>query len=148
MQVVPDYVDVVEDVVKFLEGRINACLAAGIASADLIVDPGFGFGKTLAHNLTLLGNLDRIAMLGFPVLVGLSRKSMIGQILDRPVFIGGYTVIRQSGAGYFGPAKGSVYGEGSRCCADRRCFESIGGGAGMRRVRPTAMEHESWEIQR
>lgn len=85
MQVAPDYVDVVKDVVKFLEGRINACLAAGIASADLIVDPGFGFGKTLAHNLTLLGNLDRIAMLGFPVLVGLSRKSMIGQILDRPV---------------------------------------------------------------
>ncbi len=85
MQVAPDYVDVVKDVVKFLEGRINACLAAGIASADLIVDPGFGFGKTLAHNMTLLGNLDRIAMLGFPVLVGLSRKSMIDQILDRPV---------------------------------------------------------------
>jgi len=85
MQDAPSYVDVVSDVISFLEGRIAACRAAGIAPANLIVDPGFGFGKTLAHNVALLENLDRIVMLEYPVLVGLSRKSMIGQILGRPV---------------------------------------------------------------
>ena len=85
MQDAPSYTDVVKDVAGFLQNRVDACLAAGIAPGKLIVDPGFGFGKTLAHNLMLLRNLDRIVMLGYPVLVGLSRKSMIGQILDRPV---------------------------------------------------------------
>ena len=85
MQDAPSYTDVVKDVAGFLQTRVDACLAAGIAPGKLIVDPGFGFGKTLAHNLMLLRNLDRIVMLGYPVLVGLSRKSMIGQILDRPV---------------------------------------------------------------
>jgi len=85
MQDAPSYADVVRDVGQFLQERADACLTAGITAARLIVDPGFGFGKTLAHNLTLLRNLDRIVALGYPVLVGLSRKSMIGQILDRPV---------------------------------------------------------------
>ena len=85
MQDAPSYTDVVKDVAGFLQNRVDACLAAGIAPGKLIVDPGFGFGKTLAHNLMLLRNLDRIVMLGYPVLVGLSRKSMIGQIVDRPV---------------------------------------------------------------
>lgn len=104
MQEAPSYVDVVTDVVEFLENRIGACLAAGIRSAALIVDPGFGFGKTLAHNVTLLRNLDRIVGLGYPVLVGLSRKSMIGQILDHAVddrLVGGLTLAvlaRQNGA--------------------------------------------------
>ena len=104
MQDAPSYVDVVKEVVQFLENRIGACLAAGIASDRLIVDPGFGFGKTLAHNMTLLRNLDRIVMLGYPVLVGLSRKSMIGQILGRRVddrLVGGLAlavVARQQGA--------------------------------------------------
>jgi dihydropteroate synthase len=85
MQDAPEYADVVDDVCQFLQNRIDACLAAGISRARVIVDPGFGFGKTLAHNLALLRNLDRIAALGYPVLAGLSRKSMLGQILDRPV---------------------------------------------------------------
>jgi len=85
MQDAPEYEDVVDDVCQFLQNRIDACLAAGISRARVIVDPGFGFGKTLAHNLALLRNLDRIAALGYPVLAGLSRKSMLGQILDRPV---------------------------------------------------------------
>jgi dihydropteroate synthase len=85
MQDAPEYEDVVDDVCQFLQKRIDACLAAGIARTRVIVDPGFGFGKTLAHNLALLRNLDRIAALGYPVLAGLSRKSMLGQILDRPV---------------------------------------------------------------
>lgn len=85
MQDAPEYEDVVDDVCLFLQNRIDACLAAGISRTRVIVDPGFGFGKTLAHNLALLRNLDRIAALGYPVLAGLSRKSMLGQILDRPV---------------------------------------------------------------
>jgi dihydropteroate synthase len=104
MQDAPSYVDVVKEVVQFLENRTSACLTAGIAPDRLIVDPGLGFGKTLAHNMTLLRNLDRIVMLGYPVLVGLSRKSMIGQILGRRVddrLVGGLAlavVARQKGA--------------------------------------------------
>lgn len=81
MQVDPHYDDVVKEVAEFLEERAEAALAAGIARADVIVDPGFGFGKTLAHNLELLRHLDRIAPAGMPVLAGLSRKSMIVRIL-------------------------------------------------------------------
>ena len=104
MQDAPDYADVVDDVSQFLQERIAACLTAGMTSGRLIVDPGFGFGKTLAHNLTLLRNLDQIVALGYPLLVGLSRKSMLGQILDRPVdqrLYGGLTlalIARQKGA--------------------------------------------------
>lgn len=85
MQQAPQYADVVEDVAAFLRERADACRAAGIAARRLIVDPGFGFGKTLAHNLSLLKHLRRLADDGLPVLVGLSRKSMIGALLDRPV---------------------------------------------------------------
>jgi len=85
MQEAPTYNDVVVDVQQFLNERIDACLTAGIAETNIIVDPGFGFGKTLEHNLSLLRNLDEIAGLGFPVLVGMSRKSMLGQILDKGV---------------------------------------------------------------
>jgi dihydropteroate synthase len=85
MQQSPAYLDVVEDVCGFLRERAEACIAAGIARERLLVDPGFGFGKTLQHNLELLGGIDVIAELGLPVLVGLSRKSMFGQLLGRPV---------------------------------------------------------------
>jgi dihydropteroate synthase len=85
MQQAPAYLDVVEEVAAFLRERAEACLAAGIPSERLVVDPGFGFGKTLQHNLELLGGIDVIAELGLPVLVGVSRKSMFGQLLGRAV---------------------------------------------------------------
>jgi dihydropteroate synthase len=86
MQRDPAYGDVVAEVREFLAARLAACVAAGIPRERLLVDPGFGFGKTLAHNLALLRGLPRLAALGVPVLVGLSRKSMIGALLgDAPV---------------------------------------------------------------
>lgn len=81
MQVDPRYDDVVKEVAGFLEERVGVAVSAGMARTDIVVDPGFGFGKTLAHNLELLRNLDRIAPAGMPVLAGLSRKSMIVRIL-------------------------------------------------------------------
>jgi len=85
MQQAPVYADVVAEVRAFLQRRARACLDAGIARERIVVDPGFGFGKTLAHNLDLLRNLGEIAALGFPVLAGVSRKSMIGAITGRDV---------------------------------------------------------------
>lgn len=83
MQQAPHYDDVVTEVGDFLAERVDACTAAGIDPARLVVDPGFGFGKTLAHNLTLLRHLDQVvARFGQPLLVGMSRKRMIGQVLD------------------------------------------------------------------
>ena len=84
MQVEPHYGDVVREVAAFLEARVTQCEAAGIARRRLILDPGFGFGKTLAHNLELLRGLPRLAVAGLPLLVGLSRKSMIGALTGRP----------------------------------------------------------------
>jgi dihydropteroate synthase len=80
MQAQPRYRDVVEEVREFLAERIAFCQEAGIAVERLIVDPGIGFGKTLAHNLALLANLERIAELGPPVLIGTSRKSFLGEL--------------------------------------------------------------------
>ena len=85
MQRAPAYGDVVTEVRAFLLRRARACIEAGIAAARIVVDPGFGFGKSLAHNLDLLRNLGDIAALGFPVLAGVSRKSMIGAITGRDV---------------------------------------------------------------
>lgn len=82
MQKNPQYQDVVSDVMAFLQSRVNACLAEGIPRERLLLDPGFGFGKSLQHNLTLLRQLDRFSELQLPVLVGISRKSMIGAVLD------------------------------------------------------------------
>jgi dihydropteroate synthase len=81
MQRDPAYDDVVGEVAAFLAARVAACEGAGIGRGRLLVDPGFGFGKTLAHNLALLRGLPRLAALGLPVLAGLSRKSMIGALL-------------------------------------------------------------------
>jgi dihydropteroate synthase len=83
MQASPSYADVVAEVRAFLSARATACVAAGIARDRIVIDPGFGFGKTLAHNLALLRALGAFAALGFPVLVGLSRKSSLGQITGR-----------------------------------------------------------------
>ena len=85
MQIKPQYDDVVAEVKAFLQGRIDAALAAGIAKENIIVDPGFGFGKTLEHNLQLLKSLHEFKSLGVCILVGLSRKGMIGKIIDKPV---------------------------------------------------------------
>jgi len=83
MQVAPHYVDVVAEVRAFLTARVAACGAAGIEPARLSVDPGFGFGKNLEHNLTLLRRLRELSVDGSPVLVGLSRKSMLGKLTQR-----------------------------------------------------------------
>jgi len=80
MQQLPLYHDVVAEVHAFLQGRLQAAQAAGIARERLIIDPGFGFGKNLEHNVTLLRNLQDLQDLQAPVLVGLSRKSMLGKI--------------------------------------------------------------------
>ncbi|MGE5525899.1 MAG: dihydropteroate synthase [Rhodospirillaceae bacterium] len=85
MQDDPVYADVVGEVTDYLQRRIEAARAAGIADDRIVVDPGFGFGKTLEHNLELLRSLHRIASLGAPVLAGLSRKGMLGRITGRSV---------------------------------------------------------------
>ena len=85
MQKNPRYDDVVVEVREFLLRRIDACVSVGMDANKLIIDPGFGFGKTLQHNLTLLANLGVLVDTGHPVMVGLSRKSMIAAMLDRPV---------------------------------------------------------------
>lgn len=81
MQLQPFYEDVVAELQSFFAGRIAACAAAGIDASRIVLDPGFGFGKTLDHNLTLLARLSRFRELGCPLLVGLSRKSMLSSLL-------------------------------------------------------------------
>jgi len=85
MQQQPEYGDVVSEVRDFLLARANLCIQQGIDREQVLLDPGFGFGKTAAHNLQLLQHLEQLAAYGFPVLAGLSRKSMIGQTLGLPV---------------------------------------------------------------
>lgn len=85
MQQEPVYADVVKEVGDFLMARVVACETAGIARTRLMVDPGFGFGKTLAHNLGLLAHLDRLVASDLPILVGMSRKSMLGALTGRAV---------------------------------------------------------------
>lgn len=85
MQADPHYDDVVDEVSGFLQQRAAACEQAGIAREHILLDPGFGFGKTLQHNLQLLARLETIGALGFPLVVGLSRKSMIGKLLGLAV---------------------------------------------------------------
>jgi dihydropteroate synthase len=85
MQQAPAYADVATEVRDFLTARADACIAAGIAPDHIVLDPGFGFGKTLAHNLSLMRALPSLVSTGYPVLVGLSRKSSLGQITGRPV---------------------------------------------------------------
>ena len=81
MQAAPVYNDVVKDVLDFLTDRTDVCEMAGIRRDRILIDPGFGFGKTLAHNLQLFKAIDQFVASGHPVLVGVSRKSMIGQML-------------------------------------------------------------------
>ena len=85
MQQAPDYTDVTREVMEFLQARATAAQQAGVAAEHIIVDPGFGFGKTLDHNLRLFRDLPRLAGFGYPLLVGVSRKSMIGAMTGRDV---------------------------------------------------------------
>jgi len=85
MQDNPVYDDVVADVFGFLQDRVDACEAAGIDRECIVLDPGFGFGKTVAHNVALLANLRELRALGRPLLVGLSRKSTLGALTGRAV---------------------------------------------------------------
>lgn len=85
MQVAPRYDSVTSEIRAYLEGRVAACRQAGIALERLCVDPGYGFGKSLEHNLQLLAKLDEISLPGLPLLFGASRKSSIGQLLGTPV---------------------------------------------------------------
>lgn len=85
MQKDPHYSDVVGDIIAFLKARVEECLEAGIGTHRILLDPGFGFGKTLEQNYEILRRLQSFSELGYPVLVGMSRKSMIGNLLDLPV---------------------------------------------------------------
>ena len=104
MQQDPHYDDVAIDVTAFLGERVSKCVAAGIARDKIIVDPGFGFGKTAAHNVELLANLRQLTDLELPVLVGLSRKSTLGELTGRdvdermPASIGAATIAVLNGA--------------------------------------------------
>ncbi|MBD2803351.1 dihydropteroate synthase [Xenorhabdus sp. ZM] len=84
MQTEPHYEDVVSEVSVFLKQQIERCITAGIAKNNLILDPGFGFGKNISHNYQLLAHLQEFHHLGLPILAGMSRKSMIGQLLHVP----------------------------------------------------------------
>ncbi len=85
MQQQPQYQRVVTEVQQFLAERIQACVQAGIARQRIFVDPGFGFGKSLGHNYQLLQQLEKLQQLGVPLLVGVSRKSMLGSVVNRPL---------------------------------------------------------------
>jgi dihydropteroate synthase len=75
----------VEEVLAFLNARVASLRECGVAPQKILIDPGFGFGKTLEHNYSLLKHLDELKVLGLPILAGMSRKSMIGGVLDKPV---------------------------------------------------------------
>jgi dihydropteroate synthase len=85
MQINPTYDDVLADVARYLEERLQAAVALGIAAARVVLDPGIGFGKTREHNLRLLANLAELQRLGRPVCLGVSRKGILGSLLDRPL---------------------------------------------------------------
>lgn len=85
MQDNPSYGDVTRDVEQFLRERMDVCQSAGIAAERIVLDPGFGFAKSLDHNLVLFKHMEELHQLGRPLLVGVSRKSMIGQVLGRDV---------------------------------------------------------------
>lgn len=85
MQDNPVYQDVLQEIAAFLHQRIEQAIASGISEQHIMIDPGFGFGKTLQDNLTILANIDVFTCMDYPVLVGISRKSLFGALLDLPV---------------------------------------------------------------
>ena len=84
MQDNPKYNNVVEDIFKYLNDKVDLCLKSGISKNRIIIDPGFGFGKTLEHNYTILNQLEKFSQIGCRVLSGISRKSMIGNVINKP----------------------------------------------------------------
>jgi dihydropteroate synthase len=121
MQTLTDYEDVVGEICMVLEQQANLAIAAGVNPESIVLDPGIGFAKTYEHNLTLLRELPQLRSLGYPVLVGVSRKRFIGHILDRS------------------DPKGRVWGTGAACGA------AIVGGADILRVHDV---REMWDICR
>ena len=107
MQDKPQYDDVVVEIKQYLTKRANLCIEAGISKDKIILDPGFGFGKNLKNNLSLLKEMKQFCALGYPVLVGVSRKSMFGQLLDHDVedrlvaSISAAVIAYQKGARFF-----------------------------------------------
>ena len=107
MQINPVYINVVDDVIDFLDQRISVCVDAGIPRENIIVDPGFGFGKSLDDNYIILANIAKFKKFGLPVLVGLSNKSMIGDLLDKDLdnrlygTLAANMIAMQSGANIF-----------------------------------------------
>ncbi|KZN62635.1 hypothetical protein N473_18605 [Pseudoalteromonas luteoviolacea CPMOR-1] len=105
MQQAPQYAHLINDIKRFFEARIAVCEKEGIARSRLILDPGFGFGKSLEHNFELLGKFQQFADFNLPVLAGLSRKSMFGNLLNRdtserlPASLAGALICAQNGAG-------------------------------------------------
>lgn len=118
MQTLTDYEDVVGEVCQVLERQANAAIAAGVDRGAIVLDPGIGFAKTYKQNLTILRELSKVRSLGYPVLVGVSRKSFIGHILDRP------------------NPKERVWGTGAACAA------AIVGGADILRVHDVREMHD------
>lgn len=85
MQIAPRYDSVLSEVEGFLAGRVQSLVGAGVSEERILIDPGFGFGKTVDHNFALLNGLHRLGVLGLPVLVGMSRKSMLGAVTGRDI---------------------------------------------------------------
>ena len=85
MQQAPAYQDVIGDIRQFLTDRLSAACEKGIHPRNILLDPGIGFGKNVSHNLTIINRLDQLLNLGRPIIIGISRKSFIGQILEKPV---------------------------------------------------------------
>lgn len=104
MQTNPTYNDVIEDIISFFKKRVLECNQGGITNDRIILDPGFGFGKTLEHNFRILGEFEKFHALDLPLLAGLSRKSMFGQLLERdtkqrvPASLAGALICAQKGA--------------------------------------------------
>ena len=107
MQDKPQYSDIIDEISHYLMTRANSCLKAGVRSENIFIDPGFGFGKTLENNLSLLKEMQQFCTLDYPVLLGFSRKSMFGMLLDRDVeqrlvaSISAAVIAYQKGARFF-----------------------------------------------
>ena len=107
MQDNPQYLDVVDEVKQYLLARANSCIEAGLSKDKICIDPGFGFGKSLENNLSLLKEMQQFCTLDYPVLLGLSRKSMFGMLLDREVSerlvasVSAVVIAYQKGARFF-----------------------------------------------
>ena len=85
MQKNPQYENVVDEIYEYLDGKASTAIDAGVSPDKIILDPGIGFGKTLDHNLSILNKISEFSSMGYPIMVGASRKSFIGAILDLPV---------------------------------------------------------------